>query len=376
MIHSVELSSPPSNSFRCTKAANSLDIDLNKKLTHKLTINGDLESNYNVGLIVGSSGSGKTTLAKKVWGADVFKEVLDLSRPVIDQFPEEMTYDDCANALNGVGLTQVPCWIRPAGTLSNGQRFRAEIALQIAFGHEHIVIDEWTSVVDRTVAKAMSFCIQKHARRTGKKIVLLSCHYDVIEWLEPDWIVDCNLQSYEDRRLLRQSRTEKLHFEVRECSRDSWKNFSRYHYLSENLPGGFNVFYGLFHNDNQIGFTAFSNYTHHSKDHKEKHIKKIMHSNRTVIHPDYVGLGLGVHFINHTCLDMVGRGYDVRAKFSSIPVYKALIKHKELWRLEKITRDTKIDVGGNMNRHGGFRLMVKCFVFRFIGKPQVENAKG
>lgn len=221
MIYSVQLNSKASSTFRCAKAANSLDIDVEKKLTHSMTIDGDLESAFNVGLIVGSSGSGKTTLAKQIWGEDIFKEVLDLSLPVIDQFPQGMTYDDCAAALNGVGLSQVPCWIRPAHTLSNGQRFRAEIALQTASDRDFIVIDEWTSVVDRTVAKAMSFSVQKHARRTGKRLVFLSCHYDVIEWLDPDWIVDCNKQAYENRRSLRPPRTEKLDFTIRECSRAS-----------------------------------------------------------------------------------------------------------------------------------------------------------
>jgi hypothetical protein len=27
-------------------------------------------------------------------------------------------------------------------------------------------------------------------RNKGKKIVLLSCHYDIVEWLQPDWVFD------------------------------------------------------------------------------------------------------------------------------------------------------------------------------------------
>ena len=51
-----------------------------------------------------------------------------------------------------------------------------------------ILIDEYTSVVDRDVAKAMSNAVQKYIRRTNKKIILASCHYDIMEWLQPDWI--------------------------------------------------------------------------------------------------------------------------------------------------------------------------------------------
>ena len=60
--------------------------------------------------------------------------------------------------------------------------------------------DEWTSVVDRNVAAVMSHSLQKKARRENKKIVLLSCHYDVLDWLNPDWVIDCNEQKFIDRR--------------------------------------------------------------------------------------------------------------------------------------------------------------------------------
>lgn len=197
--YDVVLVSQASDSFRCQKAANSMDLDLAKKLVHELHIEADLEAPYNVGLIVGASGSGKTTLAKQIFN-DCFKDVLDKSLPVIDQFPEAMTYEECAHALGGAGLSAVTCWIRPAGTLSNGQQARAEIALRLASTDDFIVIDEFTSVVDRTVAKAMAHTVQKIARRSGKKVILLSCHYDVIEWLNPCWIIDCNRSEYIDRR--------------------------------------------------------------------------------------------------------------------------------------------------------------------------------
>ena len=197
--YDVVLVSQPSDSFRCIKAANSMDLDLAKKLVHELHITADLDSPYNVGLIVGASGSGKTTLAQQIFG-DCFRDVLDKTVPVIDQFPESMNYDECAAALGGAGLASVTCWIRPAGTLSNGQQARAEIALRLSSDDQRIVIDEFTSVVDRTVAKAMAHTVQKIARRSGKQVILLSCHYDIIEWLNPCWVIDCNRAEFTDRR--------------------------------------------------------------------------------------------------------------------------------------------------------------------------------
>lgn len=327
----VVLKSDVFKTYRCSRAANSLDIDVEKKSVHELKISADVTSEFNVGLILGASGSGKTSLAKKIYGPNCFKVFLDPELPVIEQFPKAMSYDECASVLAGVGLTSVPCWIRPVKTLSNGQKARAEAALAMCADEtKEIVIDEWTSVVDRTVAKVMSHCVQKQARRAGKRIVLLSCHYDVIEWLNPDWIIDCNKQSFTDRRLLpekERQRKEKLEFSIREIGRESWPYFSKYHYLSERFPGGEIYLYGLFEGKTQIGFQCFANYVARRKGNKV-----IFHSNRTVIHPDYAGLGLGILLINESSRLLKAKmNVKIMAAFSSTPIYKAM-KKQSCWR--------------------------------------------
>lgn len=372
--YALRLQSEVATSFRCVKAANSLDIDPAKKAVHEFSVAADLDTPYSVGLIVGASGSGKTTLAKQIWGAECFTTLLNDAKPVIDQFPEHYSYDDCAAMLTGVGLTSVPCWIRPAYTLSNGQKARAECALQMARQDQDLtVIDEWTSVVDRTVAKVMSHCVQKHARRTGRRVVLLSCHYDVVEWLNPDWVIDCNKQQFTDRRSLCAGfrRSEQLEFEIRPSDSKPWKYFSRYHYLSDRLPGGATRYYGLFHGEEQIGFQCFANYVPHRPGTVMQ-----MHSNRTVIHPDYAGLGLGIRLISATSLLMARAGFDVRAKYSSTPVYLAMKKYP-WWKLQAIMRDTP-EPGGNMDRKSGFRKHVKCYSYKFVPDlyaPIVDGVK-
>jgi ABC-type dipeptide/oligopeptide/nickel transport system ATPase subunit len=368
--YKVELECEPSQTFRCTLAAQSLDIDIKKKLRHDFNVNVDIESEWNVGLIVGASGSGKSTLARSMFDEKNFKVELDEERPIIDQFPEELTYDQCVDLLTAIGLTAVVCWIRPVKTLSNGQKARAEAALALAKNLDLCALDEWTSVVDRTVAKVMSHCVQKSFRKNKKKVVLISCHYDVIDWLNPDWIIDCNEQKFIDRRSLhldQRQRSEKLKFDVREIDKSSWAYFSKYHYLSDKLAGGQNICFGLFHEDKQIGFQCFSNYV---PDRPGR--ARILHSNRTVIHPDYAGMGLGILLINETSKIIRSRGYVVMAKFSSTPVYKAMIK-TGLWELLK--EDVQIGrmrTGKTLGRmgagkSGGFRENVKTYSFRFIG---------
>lgn len=363
--YNVTLQSPVSKSYRCKRAADSLDIDVEKKSIHQLSVQANIETPYNIGLIIGASGSGKTTLAKQIFGEDCFKTVLDDSKPIIEQFPTDYDYETCAKILSGVGLTQVPCWIRPVYTLSNGQKARAEAALLMC-KNGLSVIDEWTSVVDRTVAKVMSHCIQKHARAEQKRIVLLSCHYDVIDWLNPDWIIDCNKQEYIDRRLLwrEHQRTEILQFEIRETDRSTWRYFSRYHYLSDKLPGGHVRFFGLFHGQDQVGFICYANYVPFRKTHKINKEKMIMHANRIVVHPDYAGIGLGILMTNETARFMHKQNFRVMCKFSSVPVYKAMNKSPN-WKLVSLDRQLGTKLSGNMTRKSGFRENIKTYTFEY-----------
>lgn len=363
----VLLQSEIFKSFRCQLACNSLDIDIKKKSVHHLHIDKvSLPETWNIGLIYGSSGSGKTTLIKKYFGQDIFKAVLDENKPIIDQLPSELSYDECAELLSGIGLNSVPCWVRPVKTLSNGQRARAEAVLLMVHNSDVVFIDEWTSVVDRAVAKAMSFCLQKFARKRNKKIVLLSCHQDILEWIKPDWLIDCNKQQF----ILPKSedffftKREQIKFEIKKADRESWRYFSKYHYLSDKLPGGKIEIYGLFLGMNQIGFQCFANYVPHRKG-----TKIIYHSNRTVIHPDYQGLGLGIKLINESSkVFKQETNCTIMAKFSALPVFKAMLKQPQ-WKFIKEMRTMgQMTSGGSMLRKQGFRDKgIKTFHFEYIG---------
>ena len=372
----LTLKHSPWTTFRCQKAANSLDIDVEKKLTHDFSVSADIESPFNVGVIVGASGSGKTTLAEHIWGAERLQRVLTPDAPVIEQFPTDMDYSACVKYLTGVGLSAVTCWIRPASTLSNGQRERAEIALRMASSTDELcIVDEWTSVVDRTVGKVMSHAIQKWARASGKRVVLLTCHYDVLDWLQPDWVIDCNKQAFIDRRLLPRQRQERLTFDVRECDRRAWSCFAKYHYLSDRLPAGFITTFGLFCGEDQVGFLCFAQYTPHRRDYTTRGIRMQMHSNRTVIHPDFVGLGLGMTMTNAGAAVMHARGFDVRAKYSSEPMFRLMIRDPR-WEHIRSGMISKVVVGARMSRLKGHRLDVTTHTFKYVPETMSADETG
>ena len=65
---------------------------------------------------------------------------------------------------------------------------RVDIARALCLDKPLIVFDEFTSVVDREIAKVSAFAISKAVRRSKKKFIAVTCHYDAVDWLEPDWV--------------------------------------------------------------------------------------------------------------------------------------------------------------------------------------------
>lgn len=149
---------------------------------------------WQIGLVVGPSGSGKTSIGKSMFGGG---KIADLyggwsgDEPIVDCISPSGDFNSVTGALAGVGLGDVPSWLRPFHALSNGQQFRAGLARVMADPADEVIIDEFTSVVDRQIAKIGAMAFSKGWRRNkGKKCVLLACHYDIIDWVQPDWVYD------------------------------------------------------------------------------------------------------------------------------------------------------------------------------------------
>ena len=344
----VHLETAPDKSFFVQKAANSMDLDLNKKLTHELTVDVDTETDYRVGVIVGSSGSGKSTLAEELFGT-VYEDKLDPTLPIIAQFPDSYDYEARQRALSGIGLTSIPCWCRPFNTLSTGQQDRATVALRFANQEvqeqdddKPIVVDEFTSRVDRKVAAIMAHCVQKYARKRQKRIVLVSCHSDIVDWLKPDWVIDCNTQTYTDYRDHEWSK-KKLEITLRRTDKSIWKRFSKYHYLSDSVYPDNPFIYAVVYDGEVIGCQFWSNYA------MKRNVLTKLHTNRTVIHPDYQSLGLGIHVINETAKVVNGKGYKLLGKFSNKAVATSMSRSDQ-WKLLGTELEYKSVRLGNKSR--------------------------
>ena len=150
----------------------SYDIQ-NKEFT-SVHVNHQLENldsfDWNIIVVFGGSGSGKSSILKSIGKIDEVK--FDNSISLISNF-NWLEPKDATHLLTSMGLSSVPTWLRPFNTLSNGEQYRATIAYLIGKAKEGeiVLIDEFTSVVNRDVAKSMSFAIQKYIRKHNKNQV-------------------------------------------------------------------------------------------------------------------------------------------------------------------------------------------------------------
>jgi ABC-type ATPase with predicted acetyltransferase domain len=187
--------SKPKKTFRVSSVLNAFDLDIEKVKEH-FKGNIDIEGKkWNIGLIVGGSGTGKSTIAKEVFG-DYFIDNEYKAAAVIDDMPKEKGIKDITKAFTSVGFASPPSWLKPYHVLSNGEKMRVDLANCILKENDIIVFDEFTSVVNREVAKTGSYAISKAVRKLDKKFIAVGCHKDITQWLEPDWIYDTDEQRF------------------------------------------------------------------------------------------------------------------------------------------------------------------------------------
>lgn len=180
------------NSFRAEKVKSLFNAESGHTWEHIAELPIE-DEDWQIGLIVGPSGSGKTSIGKQIWNNGIINlsEGWNENLPIVEDIAPQKSMNEVTAALSAVGLGDVPAWLRPFKVLSNGEQFRAGLARLICDAPDKVIVDEFTSVVDRQIAKIGASAFAKTWRKNGKKqIILLSCHYDIIEWLQPDWVYD------------------------------------------------------------------------------------------------------------------------------------------------------------------------------------------
>lgn len=376
----ISVHCPVHDSFRVQQVAGLFDVPLAEKAS--ASFSADVPSPdepWQIGLIVGPSGSGKTTIARQAFGEALYQA---------GDWPQDQAVVDCfgplpikriTGLLTSVGFSSPPSWIKPYQVLSGGERFRCDLARALARAWQDwpthdtrrtptqmpiVAFDEFTSVVDRNVAQIGSAAIAK-AIRGGQipcRFVAVSCHYDIAEWLEPDWVLDMTTGTCQRRRL----RRPPIELELFRTVYDTWRLFAPHHYLSRALNRGAQCYVALWQG-RPVAFCGVLSLI------GKKNYWRI---SRIVTLPDFQGVGIGMRVAE--AVARLYRGHGDRISITAS--HPALVGHCARSRRWRTTRVLKTGSGRTDRFIASYRSScgraVASFEYLGDGDATGENSSG
>ncbi|ALY07058.1 hemin importer ATP-binding subunit [Vibrio phage vB_VmeM-32] len=337
------------------------DIQTKDKIVFEIEFpKSRIKSDWNIGLVLGGSGTGKSTILRE-FGEEIPIE-FDDSKTLISNF-SHLTEKEASEILSLSGLNSIPTWLKPFSVLSGGEKYRATMAMILSKCKENdtVVIDEFTSTVDRDVAKSMSYSVQKLIKKKNLRVVFAACHYDIFEWLMPDWSFNTLTGVLENHEYLRRKRPE-IELQVHRATYHTWKIFKQHHYLTHSLNKSAKIFVYTW-NGKPVGLVAALQQPQAGDK------RYAMSLSRTVILPDYQGLGLGPKISEYTAgmLMNISGGY----------VYARTI-HPTLGNYRSNSPNwTPTSTNGKMtaeDKMSSNRLRRPAYSHRYVG-PIVENCE-
>jgi GNAT superfamily N-acetyltransferase len=367
----VTVSCPVFDSFRVQQVAGMFDVPLAQRASQHFAVTiPDWGDDWKIGLIVGPSGSGKSTIARELFGERLYRrQEWPADRAVIDCLGDR-PIKEITGMFTAVGFSSPPSWVKPYSVLSNGEQFRCDLAralsgvadketgrlgdkekaentssgslspgLLVSPSSSLTAFDEFTSVVDRNVARAVSAAVAKgiKSQRIAGRFVAVTCHYDVADWLEPDWVIDMASSTFQ-RRCLRRPPIE---LQIFRCRRSAWKLFARHHYLSGSLSTGARCYLALWEG-NPVTFCATVSLMGR---------KGRFRCSRLVTLPDYQGLGIGMVVLE--AVAELHRAEGCRMNITaSHPAVIGHCRRSPLWRAVSVK---KTGSSGNQRFAPGYR---------------------
>jgi len=349
----IVVESAISRSARARQVGAMFDCPVEEKARLEWHLDFPIEkTDWNVGLIVGPSGSGKTTVMRHVFGEP--EPLAWKGASVVDDFRSDLPMDQIAAVCSAVGFNTIPAWMRPHAVLSNGEKFRVELARRLLEDKDPVVIDEFTSVVDRQVAQIGSHAVQKFVRREKRRFVAVGCHYDVIDWLQPDWVLDMATRSFTRRAL---QRRPPLDVVIGRVPHAAWSLFAPFHYMSAGLHQGARCF-GLWIGGRLAAFAGMLHFPHPK-------VHDIMKCSRLVTLPDWQGLGLAMVLVEQVASAYAGIGKRVRT-YPAHPHLARTFERSSRWAMKKelATFSGALGRTSSIADMGGDR---PCAVFEYTG---------
>jgi len=322
---------PVFDSFRVQQVAGMFDVPVEQKVRESFAVElPDRDEPWQIGLVVGPSGSGKSTIARKYFGDVLYGD---------EPWPDDCAVVDCfgdiptkkiTSLLTAVGFSSPPSWVKPYPVLSRGEQFRCDLARALAEGYRLsaigcqqepngrqpiadsrqplVVYDEFTSI------------------RRGHipcRFVAVTCHHDVAEWLEPDWVLDMANGQLARRRLRRPT----IELEIFRCRLRTWDLFKRHHYLSGSLAKSCRAYLALWQGQ-PVAFCATLPVIG-----RRRHRR----FTRIVTLPDYQGVGIGMRMVEAVAELHRREGLRINVT-SSHPALIAHARKSPRWRTVRVCK--------------------------------------
>ena len=311
--------SKPKKTFRVASVMGKFDLQTEHIKEH-FEGNINFQDDWQIGLIVGSSGTGKTTIAKELFENAYITNFEYKAETILDDMPETSSVDDITKIFNSVGFSSPPSWLKPYSVLSNGQKMRVDLANALLRNDELIVFDEFTSVVDRNVARIGSYAMQKAIRKSNKQFIAVTCHNDVQDWLLPDWIFNTDSMTFQILEGQKKNRP-KIKFEIfKTRDKTIWKMFAKHHYLNHSHNNAAHTYVAYV--NEQIA--AFISVIH--QPHSIKNLKRI---HRLVVMPDFQGIGIGSRLLDYMGKKYTNENFKLSITTSAPSLIFSLKKHKD-----------------------------------------------
>jgi ABC-type lipoprotein export system ATPase subunit/GNAT superfamily N-acetyltransferase len=307
-------------------------FDLKRENTSRVEWDVELplgEKPWNIGLVVGPSGCGKTTIARTLWPGCSRSFTWPERRSLLDAFPASMSVKEVVELLSAVGFSSPPAWLRPFAVLSTGQQFRVTLARLLAEAltlpatvEQPIVFDEYTSVVDRTVAQIGSAALAKAVRARQLRFVAVTCHEDVEAWLNPDWVYRPAERRFTWRSLCPRPR---ITLSVSRSRATLWPVFAAHHYLNHGLAHSAVCFLASWQG-RPVAFSAWLPFVGAGPPARREH--------RTVTLPDYQGVGIGNALSATVASAWKALGYRALSTTTHPAMIRARLKSR-LWAMHR-----------------------------------------
>jgi GNAT superfamily N-acetyltransferase len=351
------------------------DLPTSTTSTQEWAVDLKLPDQWSVMVIVGASMSGKSTLAAELFPDEIVNQG-DWKWPkdkcIADGFPEKMSIAEITGLLCSVGFSSPPDWKKPYHTLSNGGKFRVDLARTLAERPKRAVIDEFGSLVHEQARNVAAAAASKAVRRRGGQLVALCLYPEAVPYFEPDLVIEIvpgepvTLQDFTGTDARERLRRPEIKLEIDRCDRSAWQLFRHVHYLNHDLHPSARCFIARV-NGEPVAFTAVIFFPHATVPGWREH--------RTVCSPDYQGIGIGnrVSEFIAAIFRATGRPY------YSTTSHPSMIRHRAkspLWAMTRKPGLTRPHEGKNTEMGGAGSTSRITAGFQYVGPARRDEAIG